>query len=88
MKKGRLSETQIVKALQEEQAGRKADDICRELGISRATFYNWKIKYSGMEVSQLKQLCERQEENRKLKRMYDDLALDHRILKEIVEKKL
>jgi putative transposase len=88
MKKGRLSETQIMKALQEEQAGRKADDICRELGISRATFYNWKNKYIGMEVSQLKQLRELQEENRKLKGMYADLALDHRILKEIVEKKL
>jgi putative transposase len=88
MKKGKFSETQIVKALQEEGAGRKADDICRELGISRATFYNWKSKYSGMEVSQLKELKELQEENRKLKAMYADLALDHRILKEIIEKKL
>lgn len=88
MKKGRFTETQIVKALNEEQSGRKADDICRELGISRATFYNWKSKYSGMEVSQLKELKELQEENRKLKAMYADLALDHRILKEIIEKKL
>lgn len=88
MKRGRFTETQIVKALNEEQSGRKADDICRELGISRATFYNWKSKYSGMEVSQLKELKELQEENRKLKAMYADLALDHRILKEIIEKKL
>jgi len=88
MKKVRFTETQIVKASNEEQTGRKADEICRELGISRATFYNWKSKYSGMEVSQLKQLRELQEENRKLKAMYADLALDHRILKEIVEKKL
>ena len=88
MKKVRFTETQIVKAINEEQTGRKADEICRELGISRATFYNWKSKYSGMEVSQLKQLRELQEENRKLKAMYADLALDHRILKEIVEKKL
>jgi putative transposase len=88
MKKARFSETQIVKALNEEQSGRKPDDICRELGISRATFYNWKSKYSGMEVSQLKQLRELQEENRKLKAMYADLALDHRILKDIIEKKL
>lgn len=87
MKKGRFTETQIVKALNEEQAGRKADDVCREMGISRATFYNWKSKYSGMEVSQLKQLRELQEENRKLKAMYADLALDHRILKDILEKK-
>ena len=88
MKKGKFTETQIVKALHEEQLGRKADDICRELGVSRATFYNWKSKYSGMEVSQLKQLKELQEENRKLKAMYADLALDHRILKDVIEKKL
>lgn len=88
MKKGKFTETQIVKALHEEQSGRKADDICRELGVSRATFYNWKSKYSGMEVSQLKQLKELQEENRKLKAMYADLALDHRILKDVIEKKL
>ena len=88
MKKGKFTETQIVKALHEEQSGRKADDTCRELGVSRATFYNWKSKYSGMEVSQLKQLKELQEENRKLKAMYADLALDHRILKDVIEKKL
>ena len=88
MKKGKFTETQIVKALHEEQSGRKADDICRELGVSRATFYNCKSKYSGMEVSQLKQLKELQEENRKLKAMYADLALDHRILKDVIEKKL
>lgn len=88
MKKSRFTETQIVKALHEEQAGRRAEDICRELGVSRATFYNWKSKYAGMEASQLKQLRELQEENRKLQAMYADLALDHRILKEIIEKKL
>jgi putative transposase len=88
MKKTKFTETQIVKSLQEESAGRKADDICRELGISRATFYNWKSKYSGMDVSHLKQLKELQEENRKLKAMYADLALDHHILKHVIEKKL
>lgn len=88
MKKSRFSETQIVKALQEEQSGKKASDICRELGINRATFYNWKSKYTGLEVNQLKRLKELQEENRKLKAMYADLALDHKILKDIIEKKL
>lgn len=88
MKKSKHTETQIVKAIQEEVAGRKPEDICREMGISRATFYNWKSKYAGMEVNQVKQLKELQEENRKLKAMYADLALDHRILKEIIEKKL
>ncbi len=56
--------------------------------ISRATFYNWKSKYAGMEVNQVKQLKELQEENRRLKAMYADLALDHCILKDIIEKKL
>lgn len=88
MKKGRFTEAQIIKALQEEQAGVKAEDICRQLGISRATFYNWKSKYSGMDASQLKQLKGLQEENRRLKAMYADLALDHKILKDIIEKKL
>jgi putative transposase len=88
MKKTRFTETQIVKAIQEEASGRNANDICRDMGISRATFYNWKSKYSGMEVNQVKQLKELQEENRKLKAMYADLALDHRILKDIIEKKL
>jgi putative transposase len=88
MKKGRFTEAQIIKALQEEQAGVKAEDVCRQLGISRATFYNWKSKYSGMDASQLKQLKDLQEENRKLKAMYADLALDHKILKDIIEKKL
>jgi len=88
MKKGRFTEAQIIKALQEEQAGVKAEDICRQLGISRATFYNWKSKYSGMDASQLKQLKDLQEENRRLKAMYADLALDHKILKDIIEKKL
>ena len=88
MKKTRFSESQIVKALQSEQTGREANEVCRELGISRATFYNWKKKYGGMEVKELKRLKELEEENRKLKQMYADLALDNRILKEIVEKKL
>lgn len=88
MKKAKYTETQIVKAIQEESAGRKAEDICREMSISRATFHNWKSKYAGMEVNQVKQLKELQEENRKLKAMYADLALEHRILKDIIEKKL
>ncbi|MFN8310129.1 MAG: transposase [Chitinophagales bacterium] len=88
MRKSKFTEAQIVKALDEEQKGRKAEDICRELGVSRATFYQWKSKYGGMDVSHLQQLKALQEENRKLKAMYADLALDHRILKEVIEKKL
>lgn len=87
MKKTRFTESQIISALKQYENGRAAEDVCRELGISRAAFYNWKKKYSGMEVSQLKELKALQEENRKLKAMYADLALDNKILKEIVEKK-
>ena len=87
MKSKRFSEAQIIKALKEYDTGREVLDICRELGVHRATLYNWKKKYGGMEVSQLSQLRQLQEENRKLKAMYADLALDHRILKEVVEKK-
>jgi putative transposase len=88
MKKSKFTETQIVKALKEYENGRSSEDICRELSINRATFYNWKKKYGGMDASHLKRLKELEEENRKLKTMYADLSLDHRILKEIIEKKL
>ena len=88
MKKKRFTESQIIKAIKEQDAGKDVIDICREMGIHRATLYNWRKKYGGMEVNQLTQYKALQEENRKLKAMYADLALDHRILKEIVEKKI
>lgn len=88
MRKTRFSESQIVAALKEHESGKKAEDICRELGINRNTFYNWKKKYGGMETQDLKRLKELEEENRRLKHMYAELSLDHRILKDIVEKKL
>lgn len=88
MKKSRFTESQIVKALKEHEAGKKVDDICRELSINKQTLYNWKKKYSGMDVQHLRKLKELEEENRRLKTMYADLSLDHRILKDIVEKKL
>jgi putative transposase len=88
MRKTRFTESQIVNALKEHESGKKAEDICRELGINRNTFYNWKKKYGGMETQDLKRLKELEEENRRLKQMYADLSLDHRILKDIVEKKL
>ena len=87
MRKTKFTETQIVKIIEQEQKGLLPQDICREHGISRATFYNWKCKYGGMGVQEVKLLKELQEENRKLKSMYADLALDHRILKEVIEKK-
>jgi putative transposase len=88
MKRSKYTENQIIKILKENQEGRSAKDICREYGISDATFYTWRKKYGGMEASQLKKMKELEEENRRLKQMYADLSLDHKILKEIIEKKL
>lgn len=89
MKKSRHSEHEIVKAVNQlEGGGISADLICREYGISRATLYNWRSKYSGMDSSHIKRLKELEEENRRLKQMYADLALDNKILKDVIEKKL
>lgn len=63
-------------------------DVCREYSISDATYYNWKAKYGGMEASDIKRLKDLESENERLKQMYADLSLEHRILKDIVEKKL
>lgn len=87
MKRIKFSESQIIKILKEYESGREVKDLCREYGISRATFYNWKKKYSGMEASQLKKLKELEDENRRLKRMYADLSLDHEMLKDVLGKK-
>ncbi|HWB27878.1 MAG TPA: transposase [Chitinophagaceae bacterium] len=70
MKKTRFTETQIVKAIQEHENGRKAEDICRELGIGTAAFYKWRQRYGGLQVTELKRLKELEEENARLKRMY------------------
>lgn len=88
MKKSRFTEGQIVKILKEYEAGKSTKDICREYGIAAPTFYSWKKKYGGMDAQQLKELKTLQEENRRLKQMYADLSLDHRILKDVIEKKL
>ena len=88
MKKSRYTETQIVKILKEVEAGRLVKEVCREYGISDATYYNWRAKYGGMEASDIKRLKELEDENRRLKSMFADLSLEHRILKDIVEKKL
>lgn len=87
MKKTRFTESQIVKALKEYDGGRKADDLCRELEISKATLYNWKAKYGGMESSDVKRLKELEEENSRLKRMYANLAMDNEALKNLFTKK-
>ncbi len=88
MKKSKFTESQIVQALKEHEAGKNVDDICRQLGINRNTLYNWKKKYTGMDSELLRKFKELERENSQLKRMYADLSLDHTILKEVIEKKL
>lgn len=87
MKKIRFTESQITKILKEYESGIDAQSLCREHGISRATLYNWRKKYGGMDASQLKRLKELEEENRKLKQMYADISLDNVMLKDLLGKK-
>ena len=88
MKKSRFSEQQIINILKQADAGVKVQDLCRQHGISDATYYKWKSKYGGMEASDIKRLREIEAENSKLKRMFADLALENRALKDLIEKKL
>lgn len=86
MKKQKFSESQILKALKEYESGKQVTDICRELGIYKATFYVWNLKYSGMEGQDIKRLKELEEENRRLKKMYAELAMDNAVLKDVLSK--
>jgi putative transposase len=88
MKKSRYSETQIVFILKKHEAGIKLSDLCREYGISDATFYNWKAKYGGLDVREVKRLKELETENAKLKKMYAELSLENYALKDLITKKL
>jgi putative transposase len=88
MRKARFTEEQILKVLKEYQSGKKVTDISREYGISDVTFYNWKSKYSGVELSELKRLRELENENGKLKRIVAELNLENYALKDLIEKKL
>ena len=87
MKKCKLSEAQIIAMLNEGHAGMAVADLCRKYKVSSATYYKLKNKYSGMSVSELKRLKELEAENRRLKAMYADISLEHKILKEVIEKK-
>lgn len=88
MKKKIFNESKILSVLKMYEGGKSAEDLCREMGISKATLYNWKKKYSGMNGTEVRKLKELQEENRRLKHMYAELSLDYKFAREIIEKKL
>jgi putative transposase len=88
MKRSKFSEQQIISILKAVEAGRAVRDVCREHEISDATYYKWKQKYGGMQASDIKRLRELEEENRRLKKMYAELSLEHVMLKEVLTKKL
>ena len=88
MRKARFTEHQIIAVLKSVEAGRTVRDICREAGISEASYYNWKAKFGGMEASDIKKMKDLEDENRRLKQMFADLSLECRALKDVIEKKL
>lgn len=88
MKKTRFNESQIIGILKQQQTGLSVSDICREHGISQATFFNWKSKYGGMNLNNLKRMKELEAENARLKKMYAEKSLQNDALKDLIEKKL
>ena len=87
MKRNRFTEEQIIGVLKEHELGAKTADLCRKHGISEATFYNWKSKFGGMDVSEAKRLKQLQDENGKLKKLLADAMLDNAALKDLLAKK-
>lgn len=88
MKKTKFTDEQIAFALRQAETGTPVGEVCRKMGISEATFYNWKKKYGGLGVSELRRLKQLEEENRHLKRMVADLSLDKQMLQDVLQKKL
>jgi len=88
MKHSRFNESQIVGILKEADSGVMVKDVCRKYGISDATYYKWKSKYGGLEVSDVRRMRELEAENSKLKRMYADVSLENQALKDLISKKL
>ena len=86
--KRKFTESQIVAAIKKQENGIAVKDICRELGISDATFYNWKAKYGGMEVNDVVRMRELEKENTELKKMFAEMSIENRALKNLLEKKL
>ena len=87
MRKSLFTEAQIIGILKQAEAGRMATDLCREHGITQATFYRWRSKYGGMEVSDAQELNRVLDENRRLKQLVADLSLDVQVLKHVLGKK-
>ncbi len=87
MKRSRFSEAQILAILKEHETGMSTGELIRKHGISDATFYNWKKKYGGMELQEMRRLKQLEEENSKLKRMYANVSLEYEALKDLVAKK-
>lgn len=87
MKKSKFSQSQILNSLKEYQAGKSSSDLCRELGISPQTLHNWNKKYGGMESEDLQRLKELEHKYTQLQKMYADLAMDNKVLKDVLTKK-
>lgn len=87
MTRSKFSETQVLGILKAVENGRTVAEVCREAGISTATYFKWKAKFGGMEASDIRRMRELEEENRQLKRMFADLSLENRALKDVIEKK-
>lgn len=87
MKKTRYTEEQIAFALKQAETGTRVEEVCRKMGISEATFYNWKKKFGGMGVTELRRLRQLEEENQRLKKLVADLSLDKEMLQEVIKKK-
>jgi putative transposase len=87
MKRSRFTEEQIIAILKEQEAGAKTAEVCRRHGISDATFYNWKAKYGGLEVSQARRLKALEDENARLKKLLAEAMLDNAVLKDVAAKK-
>lgn len=88
MRKSKFSEAQIFNMLKEGEAGAEVEDLCRRYGISKSAYYKLRSKYAGMNISDLQRLKSLEKENRRLKQMYAEISLEHRILRDIVEKKI
>lgn len=86
MKRSKYSESQIVFAIKQVETGIRIQEVCRKMGISEATFYNWKKKYGGLGVSELRRLKNLEEENSQLKKLVADLSLDKQILQDVLKK--